>query len=126
MAGMRSRHRYHCRECRRRGSAYRFTLGHSLAWFKIYRTRAPVCPRCKTTDFYSFEKIRQKAQKKYTAKRPICKCSGVPHPHGINSHKLCMAYDGRDTTSWTGQDFDDYSKRLFEPKNGKHQRTTFI
>lgn len=82
MAGRRSRHRMRCRQCRRDKRAhYDFTIKRAPEKYK----RAIKCPVCKSDDVYSREHTYVKAQ----AKREICYCYGVPHPHRKGTHRLC-------------------------------------
>lgn len=132
MAGMRSRHRYHCRSCRKAGDPYRFTLQRALSWYRVHKKRKPVCPRCRGDDFYSYEKIYVRAQDKRRTRQ--CRCGGVPHPHvlrkdGTGSHKLCVQYDRGRIPDWRDDDLESYARKLFESVNKKgsktHRRTAF-
>ena len=120
MAGMRSRHRMRCRPCRAKGAKKNhghFTLRRAPKHYK----RAPCCPRCKSLSIVSVEEARRRT----VAKRDTCYCERVPHPHKRGTHALCKDYKGSATKAWTDQDFEDYSRQIFDPKNGKHRRTTF-
>lgn len=116
MAGLRSRHRYHCRECRRQKKAvYRFTMAHSLDRY----VRKPNCPNCGTTDYYSYEEIYRKKIKKRDMKNR-CTCEGLPFPHIESANVLCLkcpqekleGWKAGRLEGWTEEDLMEYKKRM--------------
>lgn len=131
MAGFRSRHRYRCRPCRKKGSAKNhghFTLRKSPTQL-AKKGRVPKCPRCRSDDVADMEFIRRRAVAK---RRDTCYCAGVPHPHTHAKHLLCVHFPHehlifhwpRDYpgTLEREQDLEERSEDLWNPHNGKHRR----
>lgn len=108
-----------CRACRRHGLSYRFTLPRAPHHYK----RPVRCPRCKGTDVADYEATYLKSQVNRLAKRPLCYCLGVPHPHGKGSHVLCRSAGMHLLSQWRNEDLQAYERDLWDNFGRKIRRT---
>lgn len=93
MAGQRSRHRMRCRNCRRKGRNWRFTIRVGR-WRNAKSGRGtPIkCPCCRSDDVVSIEASYVKAERKRRHLYCDILYCRVPHPHRKSTHQLCPAY----------------------------------